>query len=231
MDLANYLYIQTNADDTITLFLPDNADARAMIEGYTGGESIQMSQGEKIIKTIQFYSGYEMALNDTLDGTSGNDTIDMLEGNDTLTTGSGNDTLIGGSGNDTYHFDLGDGQDTITDNSGIDTIEFGTGIGIDDLVFYTGTNYLIIGVKEVGKSIWELRDKITITDWRHSSVKKFSLQGSRSGINGTDGDLFFSKSGIQNGITDTVGLKFWIDSNGTRKDERAANNQIQKKAA
>ncbi|WP_295056145.1 hypothetical protein, partial [Sulfuricurvum sp.] len=87
------------------------------------------------------------------------------------------------------------------------------------MVFYTGSNYLIIGVKEAGKSIWELRDKITINDWRHSSVKKFSLQGSGSGIDGTDGDLFFSKSGIQNGesieydFTDLFGQKLSSDSN------------------
>jgi hypothetical protein len=62
--LSNYLYIQTNSDDSVTLYLPDNADARAMIAGYTGGESIQTSDGEKIIKNVLFYAGYEMDLND-----------------------------------------------------------------------------------------------------------------------------------------------------------------------
>lgn len=69
-NVSNYLYIQTNADDSVTLYLPDNAQARAMIAGYTGGESIQTAQGEKIIKTIQFYSGYEMDHNDELSGTN-----------------------------------------------------------------------------------------------------------------------------------------------------------------
>lgn len=39
--VSNYLYIQTNADQSVTLYLPDNDMARAMIAGYTGGESIQ----------------------------------------------------------------------------------------------------------------------------------------------------------------------------------------------
>lgn len=67
--VSNYLYIQTNPDNSVTLYLPDNASARAMIAGYTGGESIQTAQGEKIIKSVQFYAGYEMALNDTIEGT------------------------------------------------------------------------------------------------------------------------------------------------------------------
>lgn len=62
-NISNYLYIQTNADQSVTLYLPDNAQARAMIAGYTGGESIQTAQGEKIIKSIQFYAGYSMDLN------------------------------------------------------------------------------------------------------------------------------------------------------------------------
>jgi hypothetical protein len=67
--LSNYLYIQTNSDNSVTLYLPDNASARAMIAGYTGGESIQTSQGEKIIKTVLFYAGYEMDLNNEVSGT------------------------------------------------------------------------------------------------------------------------------------------------------------------
>ncbi|MDO9179581.1 MAG: hypothetical protein Q7U16_14870 [Agitococcus sp.] len=55
--------------DSITLYLPNNDVAKSMIEGYTGGESIQTAQGEKIIKNILFYEGYEMALNDELNGT------------------------------------------------------------------------------------------------------------------------------------------------------------------
>ena len=67
--VSNYLYIQTNPDESVTLYLPDNAQARAMIAGYIGGESIQTAQGEKIIKPIQFYSGYEMSLNNELNAT------------------------------------------------------------------------------------------------------------------------------------------------------------------
>ncbi|MDQ1338049.1 MAG: hypothetical protein QG617_1016, partial [Campylobacterota bacterium] len=58
--VSNYLYIQTNPDESVTLYLPDNALAREMIAGYIGGESIQTAQGEKIIKTVLFYEGYEM---------------------------------------------------------------------------------------------------------------------------------------------------------------------------
>ncbi len=56
-NISNYLYIQTNSDNSVTLYLPDDASARTMISGYTGNENIQTSQGEKIIKNVLFYSG------------------------------------------------------------------------------------------------------------------------------------------------------------------------------
>lgn len=181
--LSNYLYIQTNSDDSVTLYLPDNADARTMISGYTGGENIQTTQGEKIIKTIQFYSGYEMALNDTLDGTEnsetlegssrgetirgfgGRDIIDAGAGNDTLEGGTGSDKLMGGSGDDTYVFNRGDGKDLVIDTSGNDTIRFANGITRDDLIIKSNGIDISIYLKDGTKPISELSDHIIIKDW------------------------------------------------------------------
>jgi hypothetical protein len=181
--LSNYLYIQTNSDDSVTLYLPDNASARAMIAGYTGGESIQTAQGEKIIKTVLFYAGYEMDLNnevsgtensetlngssrgETLRGMGGRDILDAGAGDDTLEGGSESDKLMGGAGNDTYLFSRGDGKDLIIDNSGTDTLKFGSGITRDDLIIKSNGIDISIYLKDGTKPLSELTDQIIVKDW------------------------------------------------------------------
>ncbi|MCB5267845.1 MAG: hypothetical protein LHW46_07055, partial [Candidatus Cloacimonetes bacterium] len=188
--LYNYLYIQTNADDSVTLYLPDNAQAKEMIAGYTGGESIQTPQGEKIIKTILFYEGYGMTLNDTLEGTDGSETlegssrsetlrgkggrdiIDARGGNDIIEGGEGSDKLMGGEGNDTYIYNRGDGKDLIIDSSGNDTIAFAEGISKDDLIIKTNGADISIYLKDGSKPLSELNDQIIIKDWHTISTLK-----------------------------------------------------------
>jgi Ca2+-binding RTX toxin-like protein len=100
---------------------------------------------------------------------AGNDTINSGDFNDTLTGGIGADTLKGGGGDDTYIFNRGDGKDTINDTAGNDRILFGQGITKDDLLFkLDGTANLIIGLKEDGKTIANVTDKITIEKFRAS---------------------------------------------------------------
>jgi Ca2+-binding RTX toxin-like protein len=100
---------------------------------------------------------------------AGNDTINSGDFNDTLTGGTGADTLKGGNGDDTYIFNRGDGKDTINDTAGSDRILFGYGISKDDLLFkLDGTANLIIGLKEDGKTIANVTDKITIEKFRAS---------------------------------------------------------------
>ncbi|MEK6658098.1 MAG: hypothetical protein AABY36_00285 [Campylobacterota bacterium] len=95
-----------------------------MIAGYTGGESIQTSEGEKVIKNILFYNG-SLALNDesigtdeseTLQGSSRSETLkgrggrDIIEGgaeDDVIEGGTQSDKLLGGEGNDTYIYNRG----------------------------------------------------------------------------------------------------------------------------
>ena len=186
--LTNYLYIQTNADDSVTLYLPDNASARAMISGYTGGESIQTSQGEKIIKNVLFYAGDSMDLNDELNGTEnsetlegssrnetlrgagGRDIIDAGAGNDTLEGGKDSDKLIGGTGDDTYLYTRGDGKDLIIDSAGTDKITFATGITRDDLIIKSNGIDISIYLKDGTKALSELRDQIIIKDWYNTGT-------------------------------------------------------------
>ena len=189
-NLSNYLYIQTNPDDSITLYLPDNDIAKSMIEGYTGGESIQTAQGEKIIKNILFYEGYEMALNDelngtdaseTLDGSSRSDTLQGMGGRDILNAGAGNDTLeggtgcdklYGGAGDDTYIYSRGDGKDLIVDTAGADTITFATGITRDDIIVKSNGADISIYLKDGTKSLSQLTDQIIIKDWHTTATVK-----------------------------------------------------------
>ncbi|MDD5387563.1 MAG: calcium-binding protein, partial [Sulfuricurvum sp.] len=107
---------------------------------------------------------------DTVSGGDGNDTILGNKGNDTLSGGKGADTLKGGTGNDTYIFNRGDGSDNVFDDLGTDTLKFGDGITKDDLIFKQQGNNLIIGLAEVNKTIDQLSDAITITDWFKSNT-------------------------------------------------------------
>ncbi|MDD4855045.1 MAG: Calx-beta domain-containing protein, partial [Sulfuricurvum sp.] len=186
--VSNYLYIQTNADDSVTLYLPDNAQAKAMIAGYTGGESIQTSQGEKVIKNILFYAGYSMDLNDTLNGTDasetlagssrsetlrgmgGGDILDAGAGDDTLEGGADSDKLMGGAGNDTYLYNRGDGKDLIIDSGGSDTISFSAGITRDDLIIKSNGADISIYLKDGTKPLSQLTDQIIIKDWHTTST-------------------------------------------------------------
>lgn len=186
--IYNYMYEQENADGTISFYLPNNADAKAMLGNYTGGESIQTSQGVKTLKEVIFYDG-ELPLNDTLQGTAqndklignrrdnvlygndGRDIIDTKEGNDTLEGGKGDDYLLGGAGDDTYVFGKGDGIDLIEDSSGNDTLKFKEGISKEDLILKQNGNDLIIGIKDGTKKFNELSDKVVLSNWFEADKK------------------------------------------------------------
>ncbi|WP_301538615.1 calcium-binding protein, partial [Campylobacter sp. RM16188] len=104
----------------------------------------------------------------------GDDTIYAGKGNDTIDGGKGNDTLYGQEGDDTYKFGRGDGFDLIYNyewnNVGNDTLEFKEGIAPNDLVIMYDKNdesSLIVGIKEDGKNIDELSDRVTLKSWRN----------------------------------------------------------------
>lgn len=186
--IYNYMYEQENADGTISLYLPNNADAKAMLGSYTGGESMQTSQGVKPIKEVIFYDG-ELPLNNTINGTAqndklignrrsnvlygndGRDILDAKEGNDTLEGGRGDDYLLGGAGDDTYVFKKGDGVDLIEDSGGKDTLKFKEGITQEDLILSQSGNDLIIGIKEGTKKFNELSDKVVLSNWFETDRK------------------------------------------------------------
>ena len=111
--------------------------------------------------------------NVTLDLGDGDDVINTGAGDDVLTGGAGDDTLSGGGGDDTYFFGIGDGNDTISDTDGSDRIVFGDGITADRIVlkFEAGSDNLLIGIAEEGKSFDELSDTVTLTDWFKSATR------------------------------------------------------------
>jgi Ca2+-binding RTX toxin-like protein len=140
-------------------------------------ETLEFADGSKLyIEDIISLLGTDGADSITWTGSAvnlntgtGKDTITSGDFNDTLTGGRDNDTLKGGGGNDTYIFNRGDGQDIINDTAGNDRILFGQGITKDDLlVKLDGTANLIIGLKETGKTIANVSDKITIEKFRKS---------------------------------------------------------------
>ncbi|EIF50430.1 calcium-binding protein, partial [Sulfurovum sp. AR] len=109
-----------------------------------------------------------------ISGTAQNDRIESAGGDDDINAGAGNDIIEGGqgsdyfrdtSGNETYIFNRGDGEDLIHDTNGSDNINFGEGITKDDLVFKQYGNTLVIGIKEYGKTFYNLNDKIMVRDW------------------------------------------------------------------
>ena len=109
----------------------------------------------------------------------GDDTIYAGGGNDILDGGKGNDTLYGEKGNDTYLFGRGDGNDIIDDYDGNDTLEFKDGITPDDIVIYYENNQkynLIVALKEDGKSLNELSDKVILKNWYSYSYRIENLK-------------------------------------------------------
>lgn len=112
----------------------------------------------------------------------GNDTVVTGQGADQLTGGAGNDILNGGRGNDVYYFGQGDGRDLIKDygaptewwhtSSGDDTIHIQGGLTRADVIVAWGgvfgdeyQNDLIIALKDEGKTIDLLTDRILVKDW------------------------------------------------------------------
>ena len=65
--IYSYMYRKVNADGSITLYLPDNEAAKAMIKDYVGNESIQSSLGDLTIQNIIFYQG-DLELNNEITG-------------------------------------------------------------------------------------------------------------------------------------------------------------------
>jgi Ca2+-binding RTX toxin-like protein len=111
-------------------------------------------------------------------GTDLNDVITTASNNDILIGGKGSDFLYGGDGDDIYIFNRGDGHDLISDTGGSDRILFGEGITKDDLyaVFEFESNnsyYLVVTIREEGKSFAESTDKIHISNFKLSN--KFGI--------------------------------------------------------
>lgn len=143
----------TNSNDNLTFGDEDN-----IIHALDGDDTIYAGGG-----------------NDKIYGGNGSDILYGGDGNDILDGGKGKDTLYGGKGNDTYLFGRGDGKDTIDERhdgsswgDGNDTLEFKDGITPDDIVIYYENNQrrnLVVAIKEDGKSLNELSDKIILKDW------------------------------------------------------------------
>ncbi|WP_172633601.1 calcium-binding protein [Sulfuricurvum kujiense] len=150
-------------DDRVT-----SGSGADVIDGGSGNDTINAGNGANSVHggegddTLMSGSGA-----DSLEGGSGADILSAGAGNDTLSGSSGVDTLQGGGGNDLYLYVRGDGKDTVIDEAGADTLAFGEGIAQSDLieVVKPGSNDLLVGVREEGKSFEELSDVITIKNW------------------------------------------------------------------
>ena len=148
-------------------------------------ENIELSDGTKIDYSSLFdptNSNDNLTLGDEdniIHALDGDDTIYAGGGNDILDGGKGNDTLYGEKGNDTYLFGRGDGNDIIDDYDGNDTLEFKDGITPDDIVIYYENNQkynLIVALKEDGKSLNELSDKVILKNWYSYSYRIENLK-------------------------------------------------------
>ncbi|MCH9812829.1 MAG: tandem-95 repeat protein [Epsilonproteobacteria bacterium] len=102
---------------------------------------------------------------EVIESGAGDDSVQAYAGNDYLYGGVGNDTLDGGTGHDTYVFNRGDGTDTIIDGGGIDSIKFGSMITQEELLIEQVDDDLVIALKEEGKGLEALTDKVILTDW------------------------------------------------------------------
>ena len=85
--------------------------------------------------------------------------------NTTIFSDAGDDILLDNAGgNTTYIYKKGDGEDFIYDSNGLDTLRFND-VNIDDVIIEIDSKNLIIILKEEGKELFELTDKIIIKDW------------------------------------------------------------------
>ncbi|MCF8052347.1 MAG: tandem-95 repeat protein [Desulfobacterales bacterium] len=137
-----------------------------------------------------------------LSARGGNDTVLSGTGDDIISGGAGNDVLNGNDGDDVYLFARGDGRDVIGDrvesswwisSAGNDTLRFAEGIAPEHVVIFwggalTGWNQdgttwenhdldLAVGLKENGKSLAELSDRVLLTEWfnRQTKIEKISF--------------------------------------------------------
>jgi len=149
--MTRYLYVGTDAGDTITvddaggIVVGDEGDdtvtggaGRDVVRGGSGADTVTGGAGGDVIRGDSGNDNISGgAGNDVLLGDAGNDIIDGGSGDDHIMGGAGNDTLTGGSGADVFLFAGNTGNDTITDfDVSEDTIDLSllqTGIGFDDL--------------------------------------------------------------------------------------------------
>ncbi|MCI6988082.1 MAG: VWA domain-containing protein, partial [Campylobacter sp.] len=104
----------------------------------------------------------------------GDEKDNILNGTDnsnTLNGKGGNDILNGGLGDDTYIFEKGSEKDTIFDTGGVDKIVFGLGISKKDIKSRIVGDDLVVGLKEDGVLFENLKDTITIKNWKNSANK------------------------------------------------------------
>ncbi|MDD5387633.1 MAG: calcium-binding protein, partial [Sulfuricurvum sp.] len=158
---------------------------------------------------------------DIVSAGEGNDTILSSKGNDTLSGGKGADTLKGGTGNDTYLFNRGDGADNVFDELGTDTLSFGEGIIKDDLIFKQKGYDLIVTLKEPNKTIGQLTDTMTLTNWfGDNTIETFSFA---DGSTWSNSEIAAKLVNIN--IQDTLFSKIGSVMRGSANDDTYVYNQ------
>ncbi|SEA83603.1 Ca2+-binding protein, RTX toxin-related [Desulfuromusa kysingii] len=178
--------------DGNTLFedLSDKLTIKDFYHGDTQIESFTFAGGENLapqdILNLMYSEGddvvsYNNDIDQIVRAKGGNDTVITGGGNDQLTGGAGDDQLNGGLGDDIYLFGRGDGRDLVEDkgalewwqrSSGNDTIHLTGGLTRNDVIIAWGgqlgdehKNDLVIALKEDGKTLSELVDRIVVKDW------------------------------------------------------------------
>ncbi|QQY35672.1 hypothetical protein I6I59_00010 [Campylobacter ureolyticus] len=104
----------------------------------------------------------------------GDDNDNVLNGTDNaniINGKKGNDILNGGFGDDNYIYEKDSGKDIINDTGGNDKLVFGLGITRKDLISKEVGGDLVIALKEEGVSFDELKNSITIKNWKNKDNK------------------------------------------------------------
>ena len=125
----------TQQDLTLT---HDSIGQTLTIQVGNGGDAIRLTNFDpnysRVIATLQFNDGSQVAMaellgptqgDDILNGTIGDDVLDGLGGNDVINGMAGNDTLLGSEGSDTLNG--GDGDDILDGGVYSDTMAGGAG--------------------------------------------------------------------------------------------------------
>ncbi len=164
---ADYIVEEVAFADGTVWSLEEIYDKARYYYGTEGNDSINASDSNQNVPSLEddyIYGGagddrlYGNSGNDKLYGEAGNDTLNGGTGDDLLVGGTGNDNLNGGAGDDTYLFNIGDGQDTITEGKGNDRIVYGEGIREEDIRISRDSRDLYLTNLESG-------DRITVKNF------------------------------------------------------------------